>query len=152
MLLLLSFLHFFVLSDVHRLPPHICLPLRPPRGRSLSRMKDPKETIWTGSHIPARTPDNYPGGKWHQRLWERFPSPARPPPRFHLTLSSHLLRWFYLHELINPPLCRPFIHLLSLRWRLRFIQERIHRVGTLGKEPFVTGLKEQLPVRQLAAY
>lgn len=80
------------------------------------------------------------------------------PPHFsslHLTLSSHPLRWFYLHELINPSLCCTFIHPLSLRRRLCFIQEakqRIYRVGTLGKEPFVTGLKEQLPVRQSAAY
>lgn len=75
-----------------------------------------------------------------------------PPPHFsclHLTLSSHPLRWFYLHELINPSLCRTFIHPLSLRRRLCFIQEakqRIYTEGTLGKEPFVTGLKGQLPV------
>lgn len=37
-------------------------------------------------------------------------SPLLPPPP---TLSSHLLRWFYLHELINPSLWHPFIHPLS---------------------------------------
>lgn len=81
-----------------------------------------------------------------------------PPPHvssLYLTLSTHPLRCFYLHELINPSLCRTFIHLLSLHRRLCFIQEakqRIYREGTLGKEPFVTGLKEQLPVWQSAAY
>lgn len=143
-------------------------PFRSPVSSLVPRSVCPRRWIQKrADHLDWAT---YPSQNSRQSLgWETASAAlgtcprARTPPlprhhhfcSLHLTLSLHSLRWFYLHELINPSLCRTFIHTLSLRWRLRFIQEaklRIHGEGRLGKEPFVTGLKEQLPVRQSAAY
>lgn len=108
-------------------------------------MLDPKrgQAIWTGSHIPARTPDNHPGGKQHQRLWERFLSAAAPPPTSLLLSAPHsfftplevvLLTWvnksFIVSHVYSPFVSAPAAMLHS-RGKATHLQS-----GNTGKRAF----------------